>query len=377
MSTNFGEFLRLRSGHGLSRTRFCIALHELEVDDQFSIILQYDGSFPQPWTRTETRRNISSVIGTYENDTTASDYVATSDEGDVYFLEGEGVQPEKIPGAGLYSDDAQGLGAINGLAMISSGLHAFGLGGQLYSRDSTNAWGRLTISDDLVRKRGTFRAIEGDLSGEAYALGHLEAESWSDPEELEEEMLKAAERGDMQLFTQLRIQAERWADEQGLVRITSGFLLYGSGTEWQRLDIGSEENLVGIFVETANQVWIVGTGGLILSGNSISGFRNISFHGDRDKNLISVTKFRDRIVIASDYALHWFDGHLLSPLKPKLDASINRGVPTPLKVQAVDDVLFYFDYKHGVHRFDGENWEEIVIPPELLERDFKGLPPRK
>ena len=82
------------------------------------------------------------------------------------------------------------------------------------------------------------------------------------------------------------------------------------------------------------------------------------------------------MVIASDYALHWFDGHLLSPLKPKIDPFINRNVPTPLKVQAVDDVLFYFDYKHGVHRYDGENWEEIVIPPELLEREFKGLPPR-
>jgi hypothetical protein len=376
MSANFGEFLRLRSGYALSRTRFCIVLHELEVDDQFSIILQYDGSFPQPWTRIETRRNISSVIGTHEDAIASSDYVATSDEGDVYFLEGEGVQSEKIPGAGLYSDDAQGLGAINGLAMINGRLHAFGLGGQLYSRDSTNAWGRLTISNDIVRKRGTFRAIEGDLSGEAYALGHLEAESWSDPEELEEEMLKAAERGDMQLFTQLRQEAERWADEQGIVRTTSGFLLHGNRNEWERLEIGSEENLVGIYVETVDQVWIVGTGGLILSGNARSGFRNVSFHGDRDKNLVSVTKFGDRVVIASDYALHWFDGHLLTPLKPKLSPFINKGVPTPLKVQAVDDVLFYFDYKHGVHRYDGENWEEIVIPPELLEREFKGLPPR-
>ena len=42
-------------------------------------------------------------------------------------------------------------------------------------------------------------------------------------------------------------------------------------------------------------------------------------------------------------------------------------------MQAVDDVLFYFDYKLGVHRFDGNRWEEIPIPPELLARDFRGL----
>jgi hypothetical protein len=35
-------------------------------------------------------------------------------------------------------------------------------------------------------------------------------------------------------------------------------------------------------------------------------------------------------------------------------------------VQAADDVLFYFDYRQGIHRFDGKVWEEI----------FKGLAPR-
>jgi hypothetical protein len=133
---------------------------------------------------------------------------------------------------------------------------------------------------------------------------------------------------------------------------------------------------LAFFAETADRIWIVGTGGMILLGTAEAGFKDISFHGDRDKNLLSITKFRERMVIASDYALHWFDGHILTPLKPRLNALVNKGVPTPLRVQAVDDVLFYFDYKHGVHRFDGENWEEIVIPPELLERNFKGLPPR-
>lgn len=40
-------------------------------------------------------------------------------------------------------------------------------------------------------------------------------------------------------------------------------------------------------------------------------------------------------------------------------------------MQAVDDVLFYFDYKQGVHRFDGASWEKIPIPPELLQREFR------
>ncbi|MCM2440129.1 hypothetical protein HGO34_10430 [Agrobacterium vitis] len=147
--------------------------------------------------------------------------------------------------------------------------------------------------------------------------------------------------------------------------------------EWKRLETGTDDELRDIFIDSPQQIWAVGGSGVILKGNLADGFRNVAFHGDKDKSLLSITRFNGQIVIASGYALHWFDGHILSPLKPVLDASINRNVPTPLKIQAVDDVLYYFDYKHGVHTFDGERWTNIAIPPELLERDFKGLPKTK
>ncbi len=79
------------------------------------------------------------------------------------------------------------------------------------------------------------------------------------------------------------------------------------------------------------------------------------------------------MVIASDYALHWFDGHMLSPLKPTIDPTINKSIPTPLKVQAVDDTLYYFDSKHGVYTFNGRDWTAIDVPRELLQREFRGL----
>ncbi|MGO8073127.1 hypothetical protein AB9F41_11515, partial [Rhizobium leguminosarum] len=135
------------------------------------------------------------------------------------------------------------------------------------------------------------------------------------------------------------------------------------------------ETLSDIFIEANDKIWAVGGNGVILCGNAEHGFEDISFKGN-DEKLRSITKFKDRMVIASDYALHWFDGHLLSPLKPVLDPRINRNIPNPLKVQAVDNDLYYFDSKHGVHTFDGDRWTEIEIPPELLERDFKGLSPK-
>ncbi|NMV69850.1 hypothetical protein HI842_10195 [Agrobacterium fabrum] len=127
-----------------------------------------------------------------------------------------------------------------------------------------------------------------------------------------------------------------------------------------------------MLVEDSERVWAVGNNGVILFGNARDGFQDVSFKGN-DEDLRSVTRFKDRMVIASDYALHWFDGHVLSPLKPVLDPRINKSVPTPVKVQAIDDVLYYFDSKHGIHTFDGTAWNEIEVPTELLERNFKGL----
>jgi hypothetical protein len=151
MTTRLSKFQRLCAAHALTEDRFCIALHEMESDDPFSIVLEYDGSFPQPWTRVEMRRNISSVVAAPDDMAADVICVAVSDEGDVYFLEITGLKSEKIPGAGLYSDDAQGLGAINGLALINNSLHAFGLGGQLYSRESQGKWHRLSIQGNRFR----------------------------------------------------------------------------------------------------------------------------------------------------------------------------------------------------------------------------------
>ena len=116
-------------------------------------------------------------------------------------------------------------------------------------------------------------------------------------------------------------------------------------------------------------MWITGFNGTILRGNASAGFQEVGFHGDTER-ILSFTRFGDRYACAADRSLHWFNGHNLSDLRP----TTTVGVITPLKVVAVDDVLFFFDYRQGVHRFDGTNWTAIPIPPPLLERDFKGLP---
>ena len=245
MGTRFSEFQRLRAAHAVSRDRFCVAIHEMEVDDPFSIILEYDGSFPQPWTRVEVLRNVASVSAPANVSLGDRPYVAVSDEGDVFFLGEERIKTEKIRGAGIYSADADGSGAINGICHLEGRIYAFGFGGQIYFRDGQNVWVRLPIDDGQAARRGCFAFIAGAQDFGTYAGGYLAAEFQLSPAELREEQLKAASTGDFAKFQDLAKQIERLKQEQGVVRVPVGFLLAGEIGAMNRVEIGSEENSVG------------------------------------------------------------------------------------------------------------------------------------
>ncbi|WP_246008612.1 hypothetical protein [Afifella aestuarii] len=371
---------RLYTAFALNKDTFGITFSGSEYDDMYSYILIHEGHLEQPWSRFDVPRNITGLTGQVAPDGRPIFY-ALSDEGEVYTLPAGDDEPGKlkIEGAGVWSDDATDLGYVNSIALIGGALLVTGYHSQLY-RVSETGWDWFH-EDTLPRAPETYDyLIFGDLDGPAeddlymsvtYSPTSTNREL---TEEEEDEMDRLYLAGKNDEAYAIRKAAE------GPSRVHEGRLYHWNGEEWRIVATpraGRYEptpaTLADIFVEAPDRVWAVGHNGVILLGNATYGFQDVSFKGD-DDSLISITRFRDKMVIASNYALHWFDGHMLSPLRPVLDPSINDGVPNPLKVQAVDDLLFYFDSKHGVRTFDGEHWTQITIPPELLERNFKGLP---
>lgn len=370
--------LRLDRACTFDTDTFCVVFSGKDYEDMHSYILVYEGRMEQPWSRSDVPRKIDGLVGRMGKDGRPVIY-ALSDEGDVYTLPmGQNSTHRKIQGAGVYSDDATDLGYVNSIALIGDALFVTGYHSQLY---------RLTDIDiDWFHKEKLPQAPEtydylvfGDLNGISETSLYMTV-TYS-PTSTKRQLTEEEEERAAELF-ELGKTDEALAIHhaaEGQTRVLEGRLYHWNGQEWRTVakprsgkHYPEPETLSDIFVESKDKIWAVGGNGVILFGNAEHGFQDISFKGN-DENLRSITKFKDRMVIASDYALHWFDGHLLSPLKPVLDPSINRNIPNPLKVQAVDGVLYYFDTKHGVHTFDGERWTEIEIPPELLEREFKGL----
>ena len=348
---------RLYAAAARSRDNFCIGIFNKDIEDPHSIVLSHDGALAQPWDRLDMPRDI--------NDIAVNDglYVALTREGDVYTLLPDGTVTEKIPGAGTHSSDATGLGATIGIASIGGMLHVVGDSGQIYRRDAPATWTSLGgpgLEVSAAYSSLTLRVVAGTDPELIYVAGFATPATRSLTTAQSDEMAEAGKRGDIarmvEIFNSLT--------PAGVDPTIEGRAFFRDASGWTEIARPNRHGLHDIFVESRDKVWITGFDGTILRGNASAGFQEVGFHGDTER-ILSFTRFGDRYACAADRSLHWFNGHNLSPMRP---TSIVGSGLAPLKVVAVDDVLFFFSYRKGVHRFDGKDWTEIKIPPALLDK---------
>jgi len=371
---------KIRTAYARSETEFCVAIHRMEKDNMGTIILSYKGGYSQPWTGTYVPRNISSITD-YTAPGKDPIYIAMSNEGDIYELHENKTKITKIKGAGVYSDDAKdNLGYVVDLKQIGSALYAVGQGAQLYKRDNGKDW--VKIEDESFAfpagyKDTKFENIDGPSEDclVIYAKDFPASVSSKEIGELEKQKEAAFEKDDMDeyeklFYAQRKLEGQIREDPQGRV-------LYFDGTEWDEMDV--DGLCPGVIMSNGpDEIWGGATSASFLYGDVENGIDSEDIH-DGKGSYYATTKFRDRYVLGSSHNIVSVkqvpDSMEIDvvPLKPK----IFKDHPfAPLKVQAVDDVMFYFDYNLGIYIWDGDKkWTNIPIPPELLERDFKGLKP--
>lgn len=356
----------LRCGKALTRERFTISIGELEHDDPFTAILSYDGHDPQPWTRVDVHREIVDLAYSAGNIPVP---LVLSNEGDFYTLKENEANWSKIPGAGILSEDSSGLGATNGILVHEQDEYVFGASRQLYNRRGAEPW--RTLSADSMQEPGY--DAESFTDGIVCQDGSILIASSMQPTIPSGNFLQDRRyREDMSPQEVVALMDLR-RNESSPGRHKTRLYRYHN-EKFTAVDIPQAIYIRDLYQDPTGTIWIAGADGLLMRGRPGGEFERINLHGD-SQTLLSLAWFRGNLIVASDYGLHRFDGHLLSPLKPVLnDPFINRGVPTPSSLQVVDDLLFYFDHKHGVCRWNGTTWDWIDIPPRLLAREFTGLP---
>lgn len=356
----------LQAGVALDADNFTICLGELEYDDPFTAIISYDGQYPQPWSRTDVRREIVDVAYMDIGGSEGIVPIALSNEGDVYVVKEDRAERSKILGAGVLSDDAEGFGAVHTLIVDGVRQYVVGNSRQLYQRDGLGDWQR--ISADTSHAAG----YEAEHFGKAIAVhGGLLIEAFQRP-------VSDTTPADLDPKRWENMTAEQFMammDEEEAERSTRSrqqrLYTYRDGSFTER-QVPQEIVINGLHRDDDGSIWLLGVNGLMMKSRSDGSFETFGFHGDTE-TLFSAARRGSTLYMAADTGLRRFDGHRLDIVKPVLNSpSINQNVPVPLKIQAFGDTLVYFDRRHGVARWNGERWAWVEMPPELLERDFEG-----
>jgi hypothetical protein len=312
---------------------FSGAMDMLDAYAKYTRVITYDEDDEHVWIFHEVDDIVTSISLFKSPADGLRSFVTLTQEGGVSFMD-ETELEEKIPGAGVFSEEAKGWGYMSSLKQIGDHLYACGGAGQVYKRQEPNQWqhmdqGILQAPD--VKERLLPDVIDGPHENAIYLAGAVSAE--------------------------------------GL----PPFVYFWNGQAWHSVKLPDvAERITAMHVQSAQRIWLCGANGTLLVGNAREGFQSLSTIDD-NQLFTSITEFEGRMYLASNYGLFVYDPQkhwqgiqrVKTTLKPDLqDANI---------VDAVDGVLWSIGPK-DIARFDGQAWVRIHDPdnPRIEEPKSDG-----
>lgn len=246
-----------------------------------------------------------------------------SEEGEVEFMDGKNSFVEKIPGAGVYSDDAEGWGYLSDLQQIGEHLYATGYSGQVYKRLAKNHWvhmdGGILQPIGLQSDNYSIQVINGPHENAIYVAGCRSLPFYP-------------------------VRASFW-----------------DGCKWQDLVLPEvAERITNIYVESESRIWMCGANGTLLLGNAADGFNSLSSIND-NQLFLSICKYKNKIYLGSNMGLFRYDPSNHSAGIQRVITNLSLELQDSNIVDAVDNVLWSIGSK-DIARFDGTNWERINHP---------------
>jgi hypothetical protein len=307
----------------------------LEESAPFARVFIYNGSHPaMPWPHHHNLewRNIGLAL--FFDEDGSKWFCALSEEGNIEFItNGSRTFHEKIPGTGVFAEDAEGWGYLNCLKQIpfrkpGSHLYACGYNGQVYKREGANRWAHM--DDGLLQPRNN-RQNELDL-------------------------LDIGGPDESAIYTVGSVSVGGYSPKG-----SPAVAFFWNGRHWRKLALPEDSrSLGGILVESESRVWLCGDGGTLLLGNAQDGFRRVSSPEDR-QHFYSMTRFAGQLWLGSDQGLFIHDPENpdsgIQPAKPCLNPPLHD---THI-VDSWDGVLWSIGRK-DIARFDGKTWERIDHP---------------
>ncbi len=339
---------------------------DIAGESPHSIVISYDARLDQPWGRTDIPREVTGIAANPSSYGSQSiEYVVVSSAGLAYFLSEQGdIDQMQLPEA-----DVPGK-RIYGLQAVGSDIFAYGNENQLFLFDQKR-WREFTpvigvdFPDNAEYQVPTWSALDGSGHHELLIVGSVEKHSnysvLNDPQALsklsEQEILDAVNQA-TQPKKPLGIAMQKTKDK------------------WTRVSLPETGPLSAAFFDRQNkQYWLSGTDGQLFSLQSpVADQVRADVLETTGEWIFSLTGFSDKIIVAGDGKLWGYYNGSLEQVRPKIDPAVSPA-PAPLRIHGLAKSMVYFDRVHGIKFWDGANWTDLHIPPELKEKEFTGLRP--
>jgi len=311
------------TGFAVTRDYFVAAgaMDEMPPFAPCTRVFSFDQSSSPSWTKHDEEWRVARIWSYF--DESDNGYICLlSVEGDIKFLSEDTPITEKIPGAGVFSEDAGGWGYMNCLRQIGDHLYACGDGGQVYKRLGPDSWQHMDaalIQTPPVNDRLQLNSINGLTENDIYLSGDFPG-----PAGLE------------------------------------GKLFHFDGSDWRPLPIPEVGYLNSIHIESPERIWVCGHNGALLLGNARDGFKDLSSVED-NQLFYSLTLFNGKVYLASNLGLFAYDPADLAARIRKVITGLMPELQDAHVVDACDGVLWSIGEK-DIARFDGKQWVRVDHP---------------
>lgn len=320
------------AGAAVSDTKFATTARlEGPSHDEFENANRYFQYVAGKWSAIDIDDNIISMIPYDEPGLPVDDTLAMlSAEGNVYIVSGKDRgRKERIPGAGVFSDDAGDFGYMNRIRQIGKHLYACGMGGKLYHRIAKDGANWAPLRTDIRAERPKYlKGVTSDV-------------------DIDIEDVIPMSDGALFVCGGWRFKASP----------AKGVLLYSApgGLPWTQIPLDADTSPLKAMLLDGQTLYVCG-GEVVIQFDLANKEANYNFLAQR-ANFESLAKYNGRI-----YAAGSQNFAVLTPsgLKP-IHISKDNGVSCR-NLQVVGNTMWIFGYK-GVAKFDGNEVSRVEFPP--------------
>lgn len=310
----------------------------LSEEAEFTRMFAFNAGTASKWFHHDLNgHRIVSVCLRQARENTPRAVCALADDGAVEIAGSAGQIFEYIAGAGLGAESKQ-LGYLKRIREIGGRLYACGVGNQVYRRE-IDGWAAID--------QGLTNAAQASMLDFVERLHRLSDQvSPGDVVALSSSLASHGVLNDMAGVAEDDIYA------CGL----NGALWHWDGTNWCRVDSGTDEHLYAMHAVASDEVWICGRNGTLLRGHRNGGFAALRDPEIRD-NFWSVRKFSDRVFLGTTRGLVSLQRGAMR--RVSLPGKI--GFPVVQSLDSIGDTLWVFADRFLV-RFQGVRWERFDHP---------------